>query len=89
MRASQTGFAVLLALSLAASAGAAEPAAVPTLALVGGPIIDGYEGRPIEDGIVLIAGRYADIIAVGGDVLKHIDLLQRVDLVIKNGVRIR
>ena len=32
---------------------------------------------------------YVDIIAVRGDVLKHIDLLQRVDLVIKNGVRIR
>ena len=63
MRASQTGFAVLLALSLAASAGAAEPAAAPTLALVGGRIIDGYEGRPIEDGIVLIAGNR--IVAVG------------------------
>lgn len=63
MRASQTGFAVLLALSFAASAGAAEPAAAPTLALVGGRIIDGYEGRPIEDGIVLIAGNR--IVAVG------------------------
>jgi imidazolonepropionase-like amidohydrolase len=63
MRASQAGFAVLLALSLAASAGAAEPAAPPTLALVGGRIIDGYEGRPIEDGIVLIAGNR--IVAVG------------------------
>jgi imidazolonepropionase-like amidohydrolase len=63
MRASQAGFAVLLALSLAASAGAAEPAAAPTLALVGGRIIDGYEGRPIEDGIVLIAGNR--IVAVG------------------------
>ncbi len=63
MRASQAGFAVLLALSLAASAGAAEPAAAPTLALVGGRIIDGYEGRPIEDGVVLIAGNR--IVAVG------------------------
>jgi imidazolonepropionase-like amidohydrolase len=34
-------------------------------------------------------GRYADIIAVRGDVLKHIDLLQRVDVVIKNGVRVK
>ena len=34
-------------------------------------------------------GRYADIIAVRGDVLKHIDLLQRVDVVVKNGVRVR
>jgi imidazolonepropionase-like amidohydrolase len=34
-------------------------------------------------------GRYADIIAVRGDVLTHIDLLQRVDIVLKNGVRVR
>ncbi len=32
-------------------------------------------------------GKYADIIAVRGDVLRHIDLLQDVDLVIKHGVR--
>ena len=31
-------------------------------------------------------GKYADIIAVRGDVLKHINLLQRVDLVMKGGV---
>ena len=31
----------------------------------------------------------ADIIAVHGDVLKHIDLLQRVDVVVKNGVRVK
>ena len=37
----------------------------------------------------LAPGRYADIIAVRGDVLKHIDLLQRVDVVIKSGVRVR
>ena len=41
----------------------AEPAAKPTLALVGGRVIDGYEGRPIEDGVVLIAGER--IVAVG------------------------
>jgi len=34
-------------------------------------------------------GKYADIIAVRGDVLKYINLLQRVDIVMKNGVRIR
>jgi imidazolonepropionase-like amidohydrolase len=33
------------------------------------------------------AGKYADVIAVRGDVLKHLDLLQDVDLVIKRGVR--
>ena len=32
-------------------------------------------------------GKYADIIAVRGDVLRHIDLLQRVDIVVKRGVR--
>ncbi|HEY6148866.1 MAG TPA: amidohydrolase family protein, partial [Thermoanaerobaculia bacterium] len=34
----------------------------------------------------LAPGRYADVIAVRGDVLTHIDLLQKVDLVVKNGV---
>ena len=28
-----------------------------TLALVGGRIVDGYEGRPIDDGVILVAGR--------------------------------
>jgi imidazolonepropionase-like amidohydrolase len=32
-------------------------------------------------------GKYADIIAVKGDVLRHIALLQRVDVVVKRGVR--
>jgi len=41
----------------------AEPSRPPTLALVGGRIIDGYDGRPIEDGVVLIAGER--IVAVG------------------------
>ena len=34
-------------------------------------------------------GKYADIIAVRGDVLRYIDLLQRVDLVMKHGVRVK
>ncbi len=33
----------------------------------------------------VVAGRYADIIAVKGDVLKYINLLQNVDLVMKGG----
>jgi imidazolonepropionase-like amidohydrolase len=33
------------------------------------------------------AGKYADVIAVRGDVLRYIALLQRVDVVIKHGVR--
>ena len=32
-------------------------------------------------------GKYADIIAVRGDVLRHIDLLQNVDIIIKHGNR--
>ncbi|MBT8299830.1 MAG: amidohydrolase family protein, partial [Maribacter sp.] len=32
-------------------------------------------------------GKYADIIAVDGDVLRYISLLQDVDLVIKHGKR--
>ena len=34
-------------------------------------------------------GKYADIIAVRGDVLRHIALLQRVDIVFKHGTRYR
>ena len=34
-------------------------------------------------------GKYADIIAVKGDVLRHIDLLQDVDLIIKHGVQVK
>jgi imidazolonepropionase-like amidohydrolase len=34
-------------------------------------------------------GRYADIIAVRGDVLSNIGLLQRVDVVVKGGARVR
>jgi len=35
------------------------------------------------------AGKYADIVAVRGDVLRYIDLLQHVDVVVKHGVRYR
>lgn len=35
----------------------------------------------------LAEGKFADIIAVRGDVLRHIDLLSRVDMVIRHGVR--
>ena len=34
-------------------------------------------------------GKYADVIAVRGDVLRYIALLQRVDIVINHGVRYR
>src|SRR5262245_16212304 len=35
----------------------------------------------------IVPGKYADIIAVRGDVLRYISLLQRVDIVIKHGTR--
>ena len=34
-------------------------------------------------------GKYADIIAVKGDVVRHIDLLQKVDMVYKHGKKIK
>jgi imidazolonepropionase-like amidohydrolase len=37
----------------------------------------------------LAPGRYADIVAVRGDVLTNVELLQRPDVVIKNGKRVR
>jgi imidazolonepropionase-like amidohydrolase len=50
--------------SPAAAAGAARPDSLRvTLALVGGRVIDGYGGRPIENGVVLVAGER--IVAVG------------------------
>lgn len=65
MSLAQSTFVSLLALASIASA--AQPVAPnalkPTLALVGGQVIDGYEGPPIRDGVVLIAGER--IIAVG------------------------
>jgi imidazolonepropionase-like amidohydrolase len=35
------------------------------------------------------AGKYADIIAVKGDVLRHIALLSDVDMVVKHGKRVK
>jgi imidazolonepropionase-like amidohydrolase len=37
----------------------------------------------------LMPGRYADVIAVRGDVLTNIELLQKVDVVVKNGQRVK
>jgi imidazolonepropionase-like amidohydrolase len=37
----------------------------------------------------LAPGRYADVIAVRGDVLTNVELLQKVDVVVKNGARVR
>jgi len=37
----------------------------------------------------LAPGKYADVIAVRGDLLRHPDLLQFVDIVIKRGRRVR
>jgi imidazolonepropionase-like amidohydrolase len=60
MRRLLPGLLFALPLSLAV---AQTPDAKVTLALVGGRIVDGYEGRPIDDGVVLIAGER--IAAVG------------------------
>jgi imidazolonepropionase-like amidohydrolase len=44
----------------------------------------------VADEVGTIApGKYADIIAVRGDVIRHIALLQGVDIVVKHGVRYR
>ncbi len=42
-----------------------------------------------QDYGTISAGKYADIIAVKGDVLRYIDLLQRVDIVVKHGQRVK
>lgn len=42
-----------------------------------------------DDYGTITPGKYADIIAVRGDVLRHINLLQDVDLVIKHGRRVK
>lgn len=42
-----------------------------------------------DDYGTISAGKYADIIAVRGDVLRYISLLQDVDMVIKHGTRFR
>src|SRR5712691_4321170 len=55
--------AASLFLAFVAATLTAADAPRPTLALVGGQVIDGYEGTPIPDGTVLIAGDR--IVAVG------------------------
>ena len=64
-RSALAALAALLAFaSIASAAQPSAPASLkPTLALVGGQVIDGYEGPPIKDGVVLIAGDR--IVAVG------------------------
>jgi imidazolonepropionase-like amidohydrolase len=47
-----------------------------------------FMGRDNDVGTVT-AGKFADVIAVRGDVLQHVALLQDVDLVIKHGTRYR
>lgn len=44
----------------------------------------------VEDKVGTVSeGKIADIIAVKGDVLRYINLLQRVDIVVKSGVRVK
>lgn len=96
-----------------------------TKALVGGTLIDGYGGKPLQNSVIIIEGerikaigtlgsieiskgaeimstywpslamgvekdfgtvsegKYADTIAVKGDVLRHINLLQDVKMIVK------
>jgi imidazolonepropionase-like amidohydrolase len=42
-----------------------------------------------QDVGTITSGKFADVIAVLGDVLRHVDLLLDVDLIIKHGVRYR
>ena len=51
-----------------------------TLALVGGRVVDGYGGRPIENGVVLIEGG-APIVMINGRTVSEGDLLEN-DLVV-------
>jgi imidazolonepropionase-like amidohydrolase len=53
---------------------------------VSGPFIQRKKEKELG---TLAPGRLADVIAVRGDVLTHIDLLQRVDVVVKSGVRVK
>jgi imidazolonepropionase-like amidohydrolase len=68
MMPSRISVALALLFTATATTAPAQPGASaappkPTLALVGGQVIDGYEGPPIRDGVVLIAGDR--IVAVG------------------------
>lgn len=68
-RARPVALSVALSVALAAllavpALARAQAAPRPTLAIVGGRVIDGYGGPVIEDGVVLVAGER--IVAVGG-----------------------
>src|SRR2546428_13238829 len=63
MRRHAPAFLLLLACSATALPAADSSAVKITLALVGGRIVDGYEGRPIEDGVILVSGER--VLAVG------------------------
>lgn len=45
--------------------------------------------RVDDDYGTISEGKYADIIAVRGDVLRYISLLQNVDMVVKHGKRVK
>ncbi len=45
--------------------------------------------KATDDYGTISEGKYADIIAVRGDVLRYINLLQRVDMVVKHGKRVK
>src|ERR1700720_1208413 len=59
---------LLLAAAAAPVAGQPSASAKPTLALVGGRIVDGYEGRPIDDGVILIEGERIAAVGARSDI---------------------
>jgi len=59
----RAGAFAILAVAVAVGAGGEVAAQAPTLALVGGQVVDGYGGPPIQNGAVLIQGDR--ILAVG------------------------
>jgi imidazolonepropionase-like amidohydrolase len=65
---------------------------------LGVPVIDAIRGATYWPAVAMkvdrdygsiTEGKYADIIAVKGDVLKHVALLQNVDIVVKHGKQVK
>jgi imidazolonepropionase-like amidohydrolase len=59
---------ILVLLTLAPAPGASPAPAAKTLALVGGRLIDGYGGRPLDDSVVLIEGERVKAVGRVGEV---------------------
>jgi hypothetical protein len=59
---------ILAMLSLAAAPAPSQPASARVTALVGGRLIDGYGGRPLENSVVLISGERIQEVGRVGEV---------------------